>query len=242
MAHQPDDRSGAPPAPPAAPAGSSRVISPQEIQQKEFRVSRLGGYRMRDVDEFLDQLTESVTNLLEDNRRLRTHVNAAPVVGAPDLDDVARQADEIIQRARDEAARITADARATGAAASTPAERAAVGAFLSHEKGFLQDLAGLVQQHAESVKAMAKQARSTAPAPAAAPAPASNPVAGRDQEAPAVAAEVAEEPPEPERTQALPAEEPIRVEEPMPAATGPSERTPAPGDPSLKELFWGDEG
>ena len=139
-----------------------------EIQQKEFRVSRLNGYRMRDVDEFLDQLTESVSALVDENRRLRSQAGAQPVVGSPDLDDVARQADEIIQRARDEAARITAEARAGAAAgaAATPAQLAAVGAFLSEEKEFLQGIAGLVQQHAETVKSMAKQARAAKPAPA----------------------------------------------------------------------------
>jgi DivIVA domain-containing protein len=39
-----------------AVAAPSR-LSPADIQQKEFRVSRFGGYKMRDVDEFLDQIT-----------------------------------------------------------------------------------------------------------------------------------------------------------------------------------------
>jgi len=47
------------------------TITPLDIQQKEFRVSRFGGYRMRDVDEFLDRLTEVVTGLTEENARLR---------------------------------------------------------------------------------------------------------------------------------------------------------------------------
>ena len=211
-----------------------------EIQQKEFRVSRLNGYRMRDVDEFLDQLTESVSALVEENRRLRSQAGAQPVVGAPDLDDVARQADEIIQRARDEAARITAEARAGAAAgaSATPAERAAVGAFLSEEKEFLQGIAGLVQQHAETVKSMAKQARAAKPAPAteAAPPPVAEPEV---VEVEAVEPEVVE--PEVDRTQALPVEEPIRVDEPLPASTKVGDRDAPAGDPSLKELFWGEE-
>jgi len=206
-----------------------------EIQQKEFRVSRLNGYRMRDVDEFLDQLTESVSALVDENRRLRSQAGAQPVVGSPDLDDVARQADEIIQRARDEAARITAAARAGAAAgvAATPDERAAVGAFLSEEKEFLQGIAGLVQQHAETVKSMAKQARAAKPVPANQAAP--PPVV----EAEVVEPEVAE--PEVDRTQALPVEEPIRVDEPLPASSKAGDRDAPAGDPSLKELFWGEE-
>src|SRR5439155_6329 len=38
-------------------AAVGSAITPLDIQQKEFRVSRFGGYRMRDVDEFLDKLT-----------------------------------------------------------------------------------------------------------------------------------------------------------------------------------------
>src|SRR5436190_21208931 len=128
-----------------AEAGSAGApgarITPLDIQQKEFRVSRFGGYRMRDVDEFLDQLTGVVSEMVEENARLRRQAGAAPIVGSPDLDDVARQADEIIQRARDEAARIAADARRTAAtpAAGTDEERAAVKAFLQQERAFLQD-------------------------------------------------------------------------------------------------------
>ena len=35
------------------------TITPADIQRQEFGVSRFGGYRMRDVDEFLDRLTAS---------------------------------------------------------------------------------------------------------------------------------------------------------------------------------------
>src|SRR5439155_433031 len=88
------------------------------------------------------------------------------VVGSPDLEDVARQADEIIQRARDEAARIDTEARARASTPSSAApaiasesDRAAVKAFLAQEKAFLESLAGLVQGHAESVKGMVRNAR-----------------------------------------------------------------------------------
>ena len=45
---------------------------PADIQQKEFGVSRFGGYNMRDVDEFLDQVTEAMSGLCGENERLRT--------------------------------------------------------------------------------------------------------------------------------------------------------------------------
>jgi DivIVA domain-containing protein len=146
------------------PAASAR-LTPIDIQQKEFRVSRFGGYKMRDVDEFLDQITDSFGALTAEVDRLR----AGGGGGAPDLDDVARQADEIIARARADAARITAEARASGAAAavgaSGPQDRSAVNAFISREREFLQSLAGLVQEHAETVKGMAKSTRAARPTP-----------------------------------------------------------------------------
>jgi DivIVA domain-containing protein len=155
----------------AAPAPT--MLTPLDVQQKEFRVSRMGGYKMRDVDEFLDQITDTLTSLTGEVERLRAG-SVAPVVGSPDLDDVGRQADEIIARARAEAARITAEARAAGSAAPAAGgqDRQAVTAFIDRERAFLQSLAGLVQEHAETVKGMAKSARQAPPAtarPAAGP-------------------------------------------------------------------------
>ena len=246
-----------------ARAGTPRMVTPLEIQQKEFAVSRFGGYRMKDVDEFLDVLTESAQAMLAENERLRRQAGtAAPIVGAPDLDDVSRQADEIIQRARDEAARIVAEAKEraasmAGTSAATAAaqvtneeERAAVNVFLAQEREFLQSLAALVQGHAESVKGMARRARETPSTPAV-PTPAAEPptvkpaTAAPAKAAPAKAgpaeagpAETSSPAPDPDVTQALPKpEEPIRIDEP--------ERTGAPrkdeGDPSLRELFWGED-
>jgi DivIVA domain-containing protein len=229
----------------SAPApGAPRIVTPVEIQQKEFRVSRMGGYRMRDVDEFLDDLTGSVSSLVNENERLRRQAGASPVVGSPDLDDVSRQADEIIQRARDEASRIVAEARGTAAAGEvTPAtsdeDRAAVRAFLEREREFLRSLAELVQGHAEAVKGMVKEARRVVPAPVAQPEP--------DTAGAHAASEMPPPAPEPpsapdsEATQAIrPREEPIRIEDPEPA-TANSGDPDRPGDASLRELFWGEE-
>ena len=157
---------------------ASRSLTPADIQSKEFSVSRFGGYRMRDVDEFLDQITESMTKLTDENQRLRSAsgLPAAPSIGAPDLADTSRQADEIIESARAEAATIVQDARAQSRGrgdrrrgAGTDAGRAAVAPFLSQERDFLQQLATLVQSHAESVKGMAKASRAEAGAPPPAP-------------------------------------------------------------------------
>ena len=154
---------------PTAADPASGVITPADIQRQEFGVSRFGGYRMRDVDEFLDRLTASTEAIIAENERMRG--GGSPIVGTSDLDEVNRQADEIVQRARDEAARIVAEANEHAAAlaggatavAATGADRAAVDAFLNRERDFLQSLATLVQGHAEAVKAMAKKSRGAPP-------------------------------------------------------------------------------
>jgi DivIVA domain-containing protein len=252
---------------------ASTVVTPGDIQSKEFNVSRFGGYRMRDVDEFLDQITESMTKLAEENERLRSAAGlpAAPLIGAPDLGDTSRQADEIIERARAEAATIVREAGERSAAASgvagssTDAGRAAVAPFLSQERDFLQQLAALVQSHAESVKGMAKANRSKPPAAAATPPPASSPASppsatpapsGPEAESPATQAPTSgstqpmppvRPSPEPSESSERDATPPIRVEEPATAsvgAAGDSDDDASQGeggDRTLRELFWGEE-
>jgi DivIVA domain-containing protein len=251
---------------PPQPAVTSTRITPLEIQQKEFRYARFGGYKMRDVDEFLDRVTESMSALAAENERLRSGgATEAPVLGTSDLDDVNRQADEIIQRARDEASRILADARsrsgamagAAVAGAVSDEDRAAISAFLSREKEFLQRLAGIVQEHAGDVKEMARSARTPSAPAASGPAPAASaPVATPASAPPAPTTEPAKAPVPPpaaepatkakaDATISLPrAEEPVRAEQPATAgARRDAGDDPAGGggDGSLRELFWGEE-
>jgi DivIVA domain-containing protein len=235
------------------PGAADKMLTPSHIQQKEFRVSRFGGYKMRDVDEFLDEVTDSLTALTAEVERLRARAGSSPVVGTPDLDDTARQADEIISRAREQAARIVAGAR-EGSAASTggaalPQGRAAVAGFLAEEREFLQSLAGLVQRHAETVKEMARTARdrSATSVPEAAGAPVAAGETGAEAgETPAVPPEAATSigASEEKATVRIPkAEAPVRVEEPSPAIAArpdPAKRPDAESD-SLRELFWGEE-
>ena len=235
-----------------APSAASRMLTPLDIQQKEFRVATRG-YKMRDVDEFLDHLTDAMSAVLSENERLRA---GAPAIGTADLDDTNRQADEIIQRARDEAARIVAEARAqaamvAGAGTGSPADRAAVAAFLANEREFLQSLAGLVQGHAESVKGMAKAARQTpaetaqaaVAAPSPTPATTSPPATAATPEPPKAATPDASTSTSGSASGDVPAsEEPVRIEEPEPASVGRTEtKEPAEGDSSLRELFWGED-
>lgn len=227
----------------ATPAGGGTAarITPQDVQEKKFRRSSRpsGGYVMREVDEFLDEVTDALTALIAENERLRLSAPGAPPA-----------------------------ARAERAPARAGEDRAAVDAFLQREKTFLQDLGGLVQAHAEELKSMVRSARSSsapavaAPTPtpavdtavpaaetaastAAAPAPAAAaveedvpPPADADEQV-AVATPTAQEEPDEaaETTTGVVAEEPIRLEEPEPARSGRSDEQ----DRSLRELFWGEE-
>jgi DivIVA domain-containing protein len=214
----------------SAPVGGR--VTPQDVQQKEFRVTRVGaGYRMREVDEFLDQITDTLSALIAENDRLRVAGGTAPAPSAP------------------------ASHRST---APDRADRGAVDAFLQQEKGFLQDLGGLVQAHAEELRAMIRAARTDAGSAAATAVEAEStpkaepePEPEPEERSPApVEVEATPEPePEPESSREIDeddtgtitgvvAEEPIRLEEPEPAR---STRSDDQDNDSLRELFWGEE-
>jgi DivIVA domain-containing protein len=230
-------------------------ITPADVQEKEFRVARFGaGYRIREVDEFLDQVTDALSALTAENERLlRGAGDRAPASSPPSMRPTAGAGDP-----------------------------AAVDAFLRREKGFLQDLGALVQAHAEELRSMVRSVRRDATAPAAevSPAkeprvePAPTPMAGSEAppealpEAPsgtpkepgASPEEASTDPEAIEATQAPApdvtegdrvateeppstttggvADEPIRLEEPEPAR---SRRSDEDEDSSLRELFWGEE-
>jgi DivIVA domain-containing protein len=246
----------------SAPAGR---ITPLEVQQKEFQVARFGaGYRMREVDEFLDQVTDALTALVAENERLlRASGDRDPASGGTSVRPTTGDAD-----------------------------RAAVEAFLRREKGFLQDLGGLVQEHAEELRSMVRAVRqdaSTAAAQASprgsvaerapeaaeqAPEVAAPEVAAAPEASPAPASDESDAPPETAQdsdaigtteqataSSDVPtddgedddrktiegsatviadavADEPIRIDDPEPARSG---RRDEEEDRSLRELFWGEE-
>lgn len=226
------------------PAGGGRVM-PTDVQQIEFRLA-FRGYNERDVDAFLDRLTEDLAWYLEENQRLRS-AGIAPVaaaVGGPD--DARAEAEEILARARREAAEIVrkAEVEAGAIAAAGPVSadpRAAVAPFLNAEREFLQSLGSLVQTHAEEVKQMVLALRARADSAREVSQPVSQPVSEPEAPAPgaASAAEIRErlgqpEPdPEPDRVIVDVATEPAYSSEGAPAGEG-RER-------SLRELFWGDD-
>ncbi|HET9672734.1 MAG TPA: DivIVA domain-containing protein [Actinomycetota bacterium] len=236
-------------------------ITPDDVQRKEFGTARVrAGYLMHEVDEFLDQITDTLSAVIAENERLR-----AELAGAP-----------------------RAEAR-PAAGPSDADDRAAVQAFLQREKAFLQSLGSLVQAHASELKDMVRAARvpseqAAAPPPAVdepepepAPEPAGEPaspaetIAGtaaapapRGEAPPETALASEPEPPsastplgpgegsdgddvpaildatdgETGRIETVDAEQPIRVDEPEPASRGrPDDRS----EGSLRELFWGEE-
>ena len=138
-----------------APATGDPRVTPADVQGVEFKLA-FRGYSERDVDAFLDRLTEDLSSYLEENERLRQGLPPATSGTATD-----EGADAIVTSARDEAAaiirRAEQDAAAIRAAAGTGAggdARTALAPFLNREREFLQGLGSLVQTHAEEIKEM----------------------------------------------------------------------------------------
>jgi cell division initiation protein len=148
-----------------------RRITPVDIQQKEFRLA-MRGYHERDVDEFLDEVTEEVARLHAENKRLREELESK-VPGRFATGSATAEAEAALREAREEAARILAEAesraRTISAAASGSASAvvpavtgAALAGFLSREKSFLQNLARMMQDHANAMKEDVRRVRETA--------------------------------------------------------------------------------
>lgn len=207
-------------------------LTPMDVQQKEFRLA-FRGYNERDVDAFLDLVTEELAAYIEENERLRRQTGLAPGALAPAqataqtqtasadpagaLARAEAQAQEILDRAREQAAAIVREAELR--AAATGDRRSAIAPFLSREREFLTSLGRLVQDHAQAVREMVERARGLDVRTASSAAPA-RPASERP---------------------------PVRVELPEagPVAEVPSAESdpPAAADPprSLRELFWGED-
>ncbi len=178
-----------------APQVEPKRVTPVDIQQKEFRLA-MRGYNERDVDQFLDEVTEELARLYADNKRLREEVEFGKTAR---LDTGgAGEAEGVIRQAKEEAARIIAEATArastiggadtaghpgegTDTASSAPPNEI-MGIFLARERAFLQNMANLIQAHAEGVKQDVRRVREhvarhvpPAPSPAERPAAAAEP-------------------------------------------------------------------
>lgn len=165
-------------------------LSPVDVQQVQFRRA-LRGYEEQEVDDFLDRVTEELTRLLDERRALTERAGQLPTIrvqSAGDAAAVSRQAEELVAQARERAesivreaqqraAEIVRDAEARAAGGRAPAAPATgsgpgVAGFVTKEREFLQQLASLVQGHAQTVREMVASAReSGAAAPGGAGAP-----------------------------------------------------------------------
>jgi DivIVA domain-containing protein len=230
-------------------------LTPVDVQQHVFRLA-FRGYNERDVDEFLDQVTEDLAALHEENKRLREQVEEGGGGTGGSVAAARRQAETIVRQAREHAARLTATAGGAAGSGGVPST------FVLEERRFLQRIASLVQGHAGWLKEEARRARRT-PAPSA-PAPSEEPVVPEPVE---VAAENTagrsgvDEPtaawsPEAEGPGGLSdekdplvsawesawaPEEPPRPAQQKTAGEGKGRPRGEEGEPSLRELFWGEE-
>ena len=195
-----------------APAIGDARITPEEVQQVEFRLA-FRGYNERDVDAFLDRITEGLSSYREELEAARSGSGLPPAAAAASTGDadaiVARaraEADEILRRAQEQAAGIRAAGAGSGDA------RGAVAPFLNKEREFLQSLGGLVQTHAEEIRQMVMAIRERAEASAS-------------SEAPRPAAPVSSVPEA--RSEAEPERTGERGTAPMPAVVQPADLEPA---------------
>jgi DivIVA domain-containing protein len=149
--------------PPSTGGGAQRITA-LDIQQKEFRVS-FRGYNEREVDEFLDTVTEELARLYSENKRLQEQTEYRQTM------PLGGDAEDALRRAKDEAERIVAEARSRaaslgaaggGSAVAAPAGFDAVEAwnrYLGRERDFLQTLAARIHEHIEAVKEDAREVR-----------------------------------------------------------------------------------
>jgi DivIVA domain-containing protein len=149
-------------------------LTPIDVQQKEFRLA-FRGYNERDVDEFLDLVTEELAAYTDENRRLQDRADSnVESLGGADVTWASREAEEILERARADASSTVAEAEERAAAilaaaGAGPADpRGVIAPYLNREREFLQSLGQLVQQHADSVRRMVRSAKEQAATPSAA--------------------------------------------------------------------------
>jgi DivIVA domain-containing protein len=255
------------------PAGQPARLTPVDIQQKVFRLA-FRGYNERDVDEFLDRVTEALAALHEENKRLREGGGGGS--GGEDVEAARAQAESIVREAREHAARLMEDA---GEPAGAGAGGGLTSAFLLRERDFLQRMAHSVQEHARWLKEEAQRQQTPSATVVASPKSGKAADAGKDAAKGAAkdtgrkakastaaknaTASVGEAtaawgPPQPGMTEPAGGwtSEP-QSGEPDPllsawesafTAEGPEDhsgktvgKTGKEGEPSLKELFWGEE-
>ena len=254
------------------PSGEPARLTPVDIQQKVFRLA-FRGYNEKDVDEFLDRVTEALAALHEENKRLREQGGGGG--GGEDVAAARAEAERIVREAREHAARLTEDA---GEPAGSTAGGGLTASFLLREREFLQRMAHSVQEHARWLKEEAQRQQASASAVTASPKTVTVPDGAKDTgkgsakaeaKATAKASTAAKAASAGETTAAWGPPQPgmdepsggytagVTSGEPDPllsawesafTAEGPeghtgktAGKTGKDGEPTLKELFWGEE-
>ena len=247
------------------PGVADRRLTPTDVQEKVFRLS-FRGYNEQDVDRFLDEVTEELASLYEENKRLRERADEGGGIASTEIvKEAERRAAETVRQAREYAARLMEDAGKSASGGAAPMAAPAPSSFLIRERDFLQRLASLIQEHAEAMKTHARGTKAAEPPKAEAPAPpkleppaSPSPAVEQPVTAPP-SAPVRESPSVSETTQA---HEPFLDDWEGTFSSGPedqafagssdlfSERAGAKEgergkdreeEPSLRELFWGEE-
>src|SRR2546427_3899898 len=88
-----------------------RRLAPIDVQQKVFRRAFFRGYHEQDVDDFLDEITEEIAMLLDEQRQLREGGSRQDPGATQELAEMKKTADEIVLRAREGAEQILRRAR-----------------------------------------------------------------------------------------------------------------------------------
>lgn len=215
-------------------------ITPTDIQQKEFRLA-FRGYSERDVDEFLDRLTEDLAAYVEESRRLRERASVGGT--SADADNTSRQAEAVLAKAREEAARIVREAEERAAVVGVGATgidtRGIIAPYLSRERDFLQSLGQLVQGHAETIRGMVQAHRErTEPSVPLAQLTVPEPIRVHEPEEPSAAASSV---PASEEAVAVSDEPSAPVPAPEPEAADAVQPVGSERQRSLRELFWGED-
>lgn len=242
------------------PSVSSGRVTPSDVQQVEFRLA-FRGYSERDVDAFLDRVTEDLASYIEETERLRA-LSAGVPIASPSAGSgpTAAEAEAVVARAREEASEIVRRAQEEAVAIRDAGgdDRAAVRPFLIREREFLQGLGSLVQSHAEEIRRMVLDVRAHSeaqPGDASAsgsPSPPSD--EGPDVEGEGGGGPETEPIAVPDEPVVIP-DEPVHAVSPEGSEPGgedvdvaeegdePALSSEAPAEPrerSLRELFWGE--
>jgi DivIVA domain-containing protein len=215
------EEAAAPPPVNVEPAAGT-PLTPRDIQEKVFKTQAgLRGYNEREVDEFLDRITEDFARLHAENQRLRAALAAGPAAAVAQAPPAPTAGDG--------------------------AGQGITGEFVAREREFLKNLATLIQSHAEAVKQDIGRARATTAAPAQAPAPVQIPAASSPAPSPAPVPEpatvAAGEGAVAVGSVATEVALPLQQGSPEPAmvrAEAPSSQE-TPDEQTIRELFWGED-